>query len=196
MGYGLVKVGNNSKVKLDVSIRNFRVTGKSITKKARISMWSSLWLSLFFNFWFKAFSSMLSSALASPTLQQVRMTLEFLGSLFGEVKEENIQDYFCDARCLLALICYSSWNKNISELEVSNGHFWEPWDGMVFFHENHWHWWIFDGFATLWPSPLTTFLLTDHWTRWFFNGFGVIQPSPFNDFQPPNHCFKWFFDGL
>ena len=84
------------KIELEVSIRIFRATGKSITKKARISMWSSPWLSLFFNFWFKAFSSMLSSALASPTLQQVRMTLEFLGSLFGEVKEENIQDYFWD----------------------------------------------------------------------------------------------------
>ena len=84
-------------------MRIFRVTGKSITKKARISMWSSLWLSLFFNFWFKAFSSMSSSALASPTLQQVRMTLEFLGSLFGEVKEENIQDYFWYTRCLLTL---------------------------------------------------------------------------------------------
>ena len=84
-------------------MRIFRVTGKSITKKARISMWSSLWLSLFFNFWFKAFSSMSSSALASPTLQQVRMTLEFLGPLFGEVKEENIQDYFLVTRYLLAL---------------------------------------------------------------------------------------------
>ena len=70
--------------------------------------------------------------------------------------------------------------------------FWERWDTMVFSCENHWDQWFFDGFAPLWPSPLTTFLITDHWTRWFFNGFGVIQPSPFNDFQPPDHCFQWF----
>ena len=82
------------------------------------------------------------------------------------------------------------------DIEVSNGHFLGAmgWDG--FFRENHWHRWIFDGFATLWPSPLTTFLLSDHWTWWFFNGFGVIQPSPFNDFQPPDHCFQWFFNGF
>ena len=74
--------------------------------------------------------------------------------------------------------------------------FWERCDTMFFSRENHWHQWFFDGFAPLWPSPLTTFLITDYWTRWFFNGFGVIQPSPFNDFQPPDHWFQWFFDGF
>ena len=69
---------------------------------------------------------------------------------------------------------------------------WERWDRMVFFRENHWHQWFFNGFATLWPSPLTTFLLSNHWTRWFFNNFWVIQSSPFNYFQPPDHCFQWF----
>ena len=29
--------------------------------------------------------------------------------------------------------------------------------GWFFFRVNHWYQWIFDGFATLWPSPLTTF---------------------------------------
>ena len=81
-------------------------------------------------------------------------------------------------------------------LEVNNGHFLGAMGYNVFSRKNHWHQWFFDGFASLWPSPLTTFLITDHWTRWFFNGFGVIQPSPFNDFQPPDHCFQWFFDGF
>ena len=70
---------------------------------------------------------------------------------------------------------------------------------MVFSRENHWHQWFFDGFAPLWPSPLTTFLITDHWTRWFFNGFGVIQPSPFNDFSPQTIAFNgflWFWGHL
>ena len=89
--------------------------------------------------------------------------------------------------------------KSIPKIQEREGNEKKPFpkfDGMVFFRENHWHRWIFDGFATLWPSPLTTFLLTDHWTRWFFNGFGVFQPSQFNDFQPAEHCFQWFFNGF
>ena len=47
---------------------------------------------------------------------------------------------------------------------------WERCNMMFFSREYHWHQWFFDGFAPLWPSPLTTFLITDHWVRWFFNG--------------------------
>ena len=60
-------------------------------------------------------------------------------------------------------------------------------DGMVMFGNQL----FFGGFATLWPSPLTAFILTDYWAWWFFNGFWVTQPSPLNDFQPPDHCFYW-----
>ena len=66
--------------------------------------------------------------------------------------------------------------------------FWAPLPLVVFsmvmppFEYHHCHWWFFNGYATLWISPLKVF-------QWFS---GV--PSPLNGMVGRNHWNQWVFD--